>query len=79
MSAEAQKKCPFCGELISAAAIKCLFCGEFLQTPAIGVQQEAEAGNQSPVGHAKRTNTQALFEGNVSRIALVGPTAMAVI
>ena len=27
---EAEKRCPYCAEVIKAAAVKCRFCGEFL-------------------------------------------------
>jgi hypothetical protein len=27
---EATKRCPYCAEVIKAAAVKCRFCGEFL-------------------------------------------------
>ncbi len=36
-ASQAQKKCPFCAEMIQPAAIKCRFCGEFL-TPRTGTK-----------------------------------------
>ncbi len=74
MSESGQKKCPFCGEMIKAEAIKCRFCGEFLETPAGGRLSQTEQARQTPLGYAVGTDTEVFFEGNVSCIALVGPT-----
>jgi len=73
-----QKKCPFCGEMIKEDAIKCRFCGEFLETPAGGRLSQAEHARQTPQGHAVGTDTEVFFEGNLSHIALVGPTIGAI-
>jgi len=78
MNESEQKKCPFCGEMIKAEAIKCRFCGEFLETPAGGRLSQAEHARQTPQGHAVGTDTEVFFEGNISRIALIGPTIGAI-
>lgn len=74
MSDAAEKKCPFCGEMIKAEAVKCRFCGEHLETPLGGRLSDAERARQTPMGHAVRTDTETFFEGTVSRIKLVRPT-----
>jgi hypothetical protein len=30
VGSESEKSCPYCAEVIKAAAVKCRFCGEFL-------------------------------------------------
>lgn len=67
-----QKKCPFCGEAIQAAAVKCRFCGEFLEPPAAGVPTPAPA-------RAPAVDSEVYFVGNVSRLVLFGPTAGALL
>jgi len=44
---ELTKQCPFCGQVINAAAIKCKYCGKWLEDPQ-PVQQEGWGQNQTP-------------------------------
>jgi len=74
MNEAEQKKCPFCGEMIKAEAIKCRFCGEFLEPPSNGRLPQSESAQQTPIGYAVGSDTEVFFEGNLSRIALLGPT-----
>lgn len=74
MNEAEQKKCPFCGEMIKTEAIKCRFCGEFLEPPSNGRLPQSENAQQVPVGYAAGVDTKVFFEGNLSRIALLGPT-----
>lgn len=66
-----EKKCPFCGELIKAAAVKCRFCGEFLETPH---PRERLASAAAPGGGP--VPVEVFHEGHVSAIALVRPAAV---
>lgn len=67
MSETGVKKCPFCGETIKVEAIKCRFCGEALAS------RDVESPLVPP-GYATGSDTEVLFAGRVSLIALVGPT-----
>ena len=46
---ELTKQCPFCGQVINAAAIKCKYCGKWLEDPQ-PVHQEgwSQTQNQTP-------------------------------
>jgi hypothetical protein len=70
------KKCPFCGEDIREVAIKCRFCGEFLKKNEADNLFKSDKANQVHHGHAIGTDTEVFFEGNISRIALIGPTVI---
>ena len=44
---ELTKQCPFCGQVINAAAIKCKYCGKWLEDPQ-PVQQEGWSQSHPP-------------------------------
>ncbi len=59
------KACPFCAEVIQAAAVKCRFCGEFLNTEkARALEAEADADSESPEG--EQVDDGILFAGTPS-------------
>ena len=46
---ELTKHCPFCGQVINAAAIKCKYCGKWLEDPQPENQQgQAQYAQQPP-------------------------------
>lgn len=75
-----EKKCPLCGEIIKKSAIKCRFCGEFIdanQKPADSAQAPPQAAF-SPQGQPKSAGPaepKIYFQGNVSKMMLLGPYA----
>ena len=44
---ELTKQCPFCGQVINAAAIKCKYCGKWLENPQ-EAQPEGQTRQQTP-------------------------------
>lgn len=44
---ELTKHCPFCGQVINAAAIKCKYCGKWLEDPQ-PENQQGQAQSQTP-------------------------------
>ncbi|MFC1762181.1 PH domain-containing protein [Planctomycetota bacterium] len=74
-----EKKCKFCGESILVEAVKCRFCGEFLEQPAGGQLAHAEQARHMSQGHDLMTDTEVLFEGHASRIALIGPVTTLIV
>lgn len=71
------KRCPFCAELIQAAAIKCRFCNEFLAVPPsprtlpLAPQNQTFAGqSQSPENKA---DEKISFVATPSLWAIAGP------
>ncbi|MBI5845682.1 MAG: PH domain-containing protein [Deltaproteobacteria bacterium] len=65
-----EKKCPLCGETIKMSAVKCRFCGEFLDKAQEAAQGAAGAGRQAEGGDSK-----VYYQGNVSKVLLLGPYA----
>jgi len=61
-SADDQIDCPFCAELIKAAAIKCRYCGEFVSADPMD-PLDADAEPTPPTRHVWRYNKLALMEG----------------
>jgi len=61
-SGDHTKQCPYCAEVILAAAIKCRYCGEFLNRPLKTPAQNADA--QSADSQKQPANT--VFEANPS-------------
>lgn len=46
---ELTKQCPFCGQVINAAAIKCKYCGKWLEDPQPNyTQQYTQQPNYNP-------------------------------
>ena len=61
------KACPFCAEVIQAAAVKCRFCGEFLNTEkARALQAKAEADADPGASEDEQTDDSVLFAGTPS-------------
>lgn len=66
-SGDHTKQCPYCAEIILAAAIKCRYCGEFLNRPLRTPAQfpELKDSNPQPAGAQKQAEN-IVFQANPS-------------
>ena len=65
------KPCPFCAEIIQAAAVKCRYCGEFLNTAKARALQENQDGQsrKENINESQKIDN-ILFAGRPSFFAL---------
>lgn len=73
-----EKKCPLCGETIKRSAVKCRFCGEFLDKDQEGGQGAATFSGQGAGWQAEGGDSRVYYQGNVSKVLLLGPYAYGV-
>ncbi len=60
------KACPFCAEVIQAAAVKCRFCGEFLNTEKARALEAQESSDESDESEKSDLPDGVLFAGKPS-------------
>ncbi len=73
-AAAATRKCPFCGEVIRAAAIKCRFCGESLRAGAPGSPLRS-----APHDDALPVANEIYYADTLARSAWIGPAMLAAV
>jgi len=60
------KACPFCAEVIQAAAVKCRFCGEFLNTEKAKALEAQDSSDESDASDQPDLPEGVLFAGTPS-------------
>ena len=73
------KKCPYCGELISAEAKKCRYCGEWLTEESPMVEKPSTAASVVASDHSNNSNSNMLFGKIVSRNTIMLLAIIAII
>jgi membrane protein YdbS with pleckstrin-like domain len=68
------RECPFCGEMIRAAAIKCRFCGESLRAGRPGPPLQSTLHD-----HAAPVANEIYYADTLARSAWIGPAMLAAV